>query len=239
MPCITCLASVDDKFIVVSFMDTKATGPLSRQIAQSALSVRFIQLVESVGSNMAGWWEFTYTFVSWLRGWRIPSHPSYFLVDMTRNTTWKWYFLSLCTVHKQWLSHAFITAVVSMWEDHGAAGPKQDWPSPASGGDPQSGQFLQGADSRAEGEGPQRTVQLWSSRYVDNNSFVSSCVLGSKHVCCTCLVSFASGAVIPNWFETNHWACKWSFHLWVCGFKKRIYWKAVVYVERCKTFGSL
>lgn len=47
----------------------------------------------------------------------------------------------------------FVSAVVRMWEDHGAAGPEQDRPSPAAGGHPQPGQLLQGANSRAESKG--------------------------------------------------------------------------------------
>ena len=47
-----------------------------------------------------------------------------------------------------------------MRENHGAAGPEQDRPPPAAGGDPQPGQLLQGADSRAEGQGAKGPVQL-------------------------------------------------------------------------------
>lgn len=55
-----------------------------------------------------------------------------------------------------------------MWEDHGAAGTERDRPPPASGGHPQPGQFLQSADSRAESQGAEGSVQLWSSRYANN-----------------------------------------------------------------------
>lgn len=53
-----------------------------------------------------------------------------------------------------------VSAVICMRENHGAAGPEQDRPSPATGGDPQSGQLLQGANSRAEGKGNEGPVQL-------------------------------------------------------------------------------
>lgn len=45
-----------------------------------------------------------------------------------------------------------------MREDHGAAGPEQDRPPPAAGGDPEPGQLLQGADPRAEGKGAEGPV---------------------------------------------------------------------------------
>lgn len=72
-----------------------------------------------------------------------------------------------------------VSAVIGMWENYGVAGPEQDRPPSETGGDPQPGQLLQGAHARAEGQGCEGTVQLWSPRYVHGTgaSLWQVCVL--------------------------------------------------------------
>lgn len=68
-----------------------------------------------------------------------------------------------------------LSAVICLREDHGAAGTEQDRPPSEAGGDPQPGQLLQGSYSRAEGQGVEGPVQLWSSGWDDTQPYL--CVI--------------------------------------------------------------
>lgn len=58
-----------------------------------------------------------------------------------------------------------VSAVICVWEDHGAPGAEQDRSPPEAGCDPQPGQLLQSADSGSESKSSQGPIQFWSSRY--------------------------------------------------------------------------
>lgn len=66
--------------------------------------------------------------------------------------------------------------VVSVQQDHGAAGPERDRPPPAAGGHPQPGLLLQGPHAGAEGQGAQGPVQLWPPGYVKSAGLKTCCV---------------------------------------------------------------
>lgn len=88
----------------------------------------------------------------------------------------------------------FPATVNSLRKDHGAAGPEQSGPSPEEGGHHQSGQLLQSADPRPEGQSSEGPVQLWSSRCVQFTSM-------SEYCSCSC--QFLSGPCRCGWLVTQ------------------------------------
>lgn len=124
--------------------------------------------------------------------------------------------------------------VISVQQDHRAAGPEWDRPPSTPSGHPQPGQLLQSSDPRSEGQGAQGSVQLWPSRwaltllvFMDCNNQVLQ-VLSFFFALFSCLDAFDNDLIISTLWEIKKGR---TVHIPVYDFVTHSRWFSVLFTK--------